>query len=651
MIEEPAVAGNFEGVSSIRILPERIANQIAAGEVVERPVAVVKELVENSLDAGAQRIEIEFRDGGKSLIRVEDNGCGMSPDDALMALERHATSKIRETADLDRLTTFGFRGEALPSIASVARFLLRTRAEGWAHGTEICVNGGKHVHTRECGMPIGTVIEVAQLFNSVPARRKFLKSDRTEAAHIVHFCRLLAVAHPGVSFTLLEDGREVFRSPPCPTLRARIAEIYGATMAGELIDLQAAGDGWGLHGLIGQPGLGRATRQDMVTFVNRRPVESRTLQYALIEGYHTWLPKGRYPAAFLFLDLDPAAVDVNVHPAKREVRFRDEAVIRRIVIEALVARLQNGLEGASAAVPPESSWSGLEATPKESAAPIPPASPSPPPGQITLLQPDPVDRETTPRAARTIASNDPVPQPVDAAPPIPPACPGVLQPVAPPEPADPAGGLPSPVSMAKERRLNWRWLGPMHGSFLVFATGPGMLLLNWRAAAARIHYERVDAQIKAGTVRTQTLLFPFHLELDPLSSHALLEHLDFLNGLGYAVEHYGRNFFRVEGVPDWFGMEAAESYLKDAVALLRERGLRPDKPDLAREQVARLAAQRMARESSAPNEDDFPEFLRRLFGCRQPLADPWGRPTMVEYSLRDIERRFGLRGDKSEPDL
>ena len=324
----------------VRILSDRVANQIAAGEVIERPAAVVKELVENALDAGATRIEVEFRHGGRSLMSVEDNGHGMARDDALLALERHATSKIREADDLDRLASYGFRGEAMPSIVSVSRFLLQTREAGSDTGTEILVNGGKFVHVRECGRPVGTRMEVTHLFNSVPARRKFLKTDQTEAAHIVQCVRLYALACPHTAFTLVEDGRVIFRSPECSTLADRIGEIFGRLIAEAVVPLEAVEPGLRLSGLIGRPGVGRATRHEMIVFVNARPVESRTLNYALIESYHESLPKGRYPLAFVFFECDPAAVDVNVHPAKREVRFRSEPQVRGFVIRAVLQRLR-----------------------------------------------------------------------------------------------------------------------------------------------------------------------------------------------------------------------------------------------------------------------------------------------------------------------
>ncbi|MEO6993582.1 MAG: DNA mismatch repair endonuclease MutL, partial [Lacunisphaera sp.] len=327
-------------MSAIRILSDRVANQIAAGEVIERPAAVVKELVENSLDAGATRIEVEFRHGGRSLIRVEDNGGGMSKDDALLSLERHATSKLVETVDLDQLHTFGFRGEAVPSIASVSHFEMQTRPSSSPTGTEIVINGGKLIHVRECGIAPGTRITVSHLFNSVPARRKFLKTDATESAHIIQTVRLYALACPQTAFTLVEDGRVLFQSPVCPTLLGRVGEIFGRQMTADLLAVDMLENGLALTGMIGKPGVNRSTRHELLMFVNRRPVDSRTLNYALIESYATSLAKGRYPVAVLFLELDPAQVDVNVHPAKREVRFRSEGAVRGFVIRAVLQRLR-----------------------------------------------------------------------------------------------------------------------------------------------------------------------------------------------------------------------------------------------------------------------------------------------------------------------
>ena len=328
-------------MSTIRILEPTVANQIAAGEVVERPAAVIKELLENSLDAGARRVTVDFSRGGKARMIVEDDGKGMTGDEALLSLERHATSKIQLASDLDRIATFGFRGEALPSIASVARFTMQTRPASAPSGTEIAINGGKLVHRRDHGMAPGTRIEVANLFHPVPARLKFLKSDETEAAHIVRLVRLYAIAHPEVGFLLREDGREIFRSPGNAPLLDRVREIWGRQVAEEVTIMPAfERPGMRLSGLLGKPGVSRGTRQDLVTVVNGRPVDSRTMAFALTESYHTLIPKGRYPLAFVFLEMDPAWVDVNVHPAKREVRFRDEAKVRNFLIESVLAVLR-----------------------------------------------------------------------------------------------------------------------------------------------------------------------------------------------------------------------------------------------------------------------------------------------------------------------
>ena len=340
-------------MSSIRILADRVANQIAAGEVVERPASVVKELLENSLDAGAKRIEVEFRNGGKSYIRVEDDGHGMSQDQALLSLERHATSKIREAGDLTKVKTFGFRGEALPSIASVSRFTMRTRSSSEKEGCEIFVNGGKMIHVKDCGMPPGTRIEVAHLFNSVPGRRKFLKTVVTESTHLMHLAKLYALAHPQISFSLLEGGRTIFKSPACKDLEDRVREIFGKAFAERLGPVKSENDRMALFGLIGNPGQSRSTRKEMLFFVNHRPVDSKTLSYATIEAYHTFIPKGRFPPAILFLELEPSSLDVNVHPSKKEIRFREEANVRNFVLTSLLKRNQNLGGDAKVLIPSE----------------------------------------------------------------------------------------------------------------------------------------------------------------------------------------------------------------------------------------------------------------------------------------------------------
>ena len=260
----------------------------------------------------------------------------MSQDEALLSLERHATSKIRKASDLNEVQTFGFRGEAIPSISSVSRFTMRTRCIENPEGNEILINGGKMIHVKECGMPRGTRIEVAHLFNSVPGRRKFLKTEVTESSHIIHLSKLYALAHPNITFSLLEGGRTIFRSPACEDLVDRVREIFGKSLAETLTPIEVLGEKIKLSGLLGKPGFSRPTRKEMMFFVNRRPVDSKTISYSLLEAYHTYAPKGRFPPAVLFIHLDPSLVDVNVHPSKRELRFREEASVRTFLIKSII---------------------------------------------------------------------------------------------------------------------------------------------------------------------------------------------------------------------------------------------------------------------------------------------------------------------------
>jgi DNA mismatch repair protein MutL len=568
----------------IRILPEHVANQIAAGEVVERPAAVVKELVENALDAGATRVDIAIRSAGRALIRVEDNGRGMDPGDARLAFARHATSKIALAADLDSLGTFGFRGEALPSIASVSRCTLQTRTAASAEGTEILINAGKLVHERLCGRAVGTSVEVAHLFDPVPARRKFLKSDRTEAAHILHCVQLYALAFPSVSFSYSEDGRPVLRSPSCATLAERVAEIFGREAAADLIPMDASEGGMRLWGLIGRPGTVRASRQEMVTFVNARPVENRTLNYALIESSQQWLPKGRYPAAFLFLECNPAAVDVNVHPAKREVRFRDEAAIRSFVIRAILGRLREASEPA--------------ASPAQPGASEPPTRPPP---VMELREPGP-------------------------------SAPGA------PSPRTGAAEAPRAAATAAPE---WRFLGLAQAHIAVFESAAGIVLLDRRSALERIWFERLRASFGTGRAGGQRLLIPIPVQLEPIPAALLTDFRAPLQAIGFGVAPFGRNFFRIEELPEWMDPGEAEAFLRDVLGAAREGRLSAHDSDLARDELARLATARASRPPAGADAAGMRELLAGLFATRSPLVSPSGRPTFIELGQAELANRFG----------
>lgn len=576
-------------MSTIRILEPTVANQIAAGEVVERPAAVIKELLENSLDAGARRVTVDFSRGGKARMIVEDDGKGMTGDEALLSLERHATSKIQLAADLDRIATFGFRGEALPSIASVARFTMQTRPASAPSGTEIAVNGGKLVHRRDHGMAPGTRIEVANLFHPVPARLKFLKSDETEAAHIVRLVRLYAIAHPEVGFLLREDGREIFRSPGNAPLLDRVREIWGRQVAEEVTIMPAfERPGMRLSGLLGKPGVSRGTRQDLVTVVNGRPVDSRTMAFALTESYHTLIPKGRYPLAFVFLEMDPAWVDVNVHPAKREVRFRDEAKVRNFLIESVLAVLRaRGDEGLPAETVP-------------AVAPV------------------------TPLAVDVPSVSFAVPPPGPAAAYVPPT-------------------FPAPVSPAHAPavRLGWRLLSRLREERAVFETPTGLAVLDLGAAHQRVLYESILAQFTAQKPVSQPLLVPLSIELEPLPAAVLKERLPLLTSTGFDFEEYGRNFWRIQALPAWLEPEQALAFVRDLLAEMARREGDFGRPSLAYDALAKIAVNKARRKGDSLSDAELMELVQALFRTAQPGTCPRGRRTYVEWTDADLTRRFG----------
>ena len=608
----------------IRILADQVANQIAAGEVVERPVAVLKELVENSIDAGASKIEIEFRNGGKSYLRVEDDGLGMTQDQALLSLERHATSKIRKASDLNQVGTFGFRGEALPSIASVSRFVLRTRSKKGSDGTEIFVNGGKLVHCKECGMPRGTRVEVSHLFNSVPGRRKFLKTEVTEATHLVHMAKLYALSHPSITFTLLESGRTLFRSPACEVAADRVREIFGTGLSESLVPFQAEDGEFVMHGLLGKPGQSRSTRKEMIFFVNRRPVDSKTLSYAVLEAFHTFVPKGRHPLAILFLEVDPASVDVNVHPSKREIRFRNEPQVRSIILNKI---LEHNRFTASPSAKPvqEAIQNGVDDDKTKALPQIDPRA-------LELYG----IKETTQVSENLHEGSNSIKKPSD-------------------EKQALGGDIEPSQTVARTRKeiinrklvgnrqepgAEWQFLDRSHGDLAIFSTPQGVVALHARAAYERIRFEQLEDSLRGtDACVSQSLLLAEPLELDGIDSTNLRESLPKLRKLGFLLEEFGRNFYRLEGCPHWLPPEDAANYLRDFLEVAREHG-----GDLRVESFIREALERQvnySHETKASFSDaEMIKLASQLLGCRNPFVCPRGRPVYFEIPIRDFETRF-----------
>ncbi|MEJ6621503.1 MAG: DNA mismatch repair endonuclease MutL [Opitutae bacterium] len=611
-------------MAQIRILPDRVANQIAAGEVVERPAAVVKELIENSIDAGAQKIEIEFRNGGKSYLRVEDDGYGMNPDQALLCLERHATSKIRKASDLDEIQTFGFRGEALPSISSVSRFTLRTRSKDSSEGNEILINGGKMIHVKECGMPQGTRIEVAHLFNSVPGRRKFLKTEVTESSHIIHLAKLYALAHPQITFSLIEGARTLFRSPACEDLLDRVREIFGKSLSECLAPIEVKTEGMNLGGLLGKPGYSRPTRKEMLFYVNRRPVESKTMSYALLEAYHTYAPKGRFPPAILFLTIDSSLVDVNIHPAKRELRFREEMKVRSFLIESILKSIREISGEISTEIREieleKDSISG-QMVPKIDDRLLERFKPSQLPQNTQVFDQNPVLEFSS----NTREINSPVPKNSSG---------DFSKEYSAKLPIKPVVGLRGDVN------VTWRLVDHSHGEMAIFITPQGLVVFHCRSAYERIRFEELeDSFQKNKKVESQSLLLSESIELDGVESGFLQKSLPQLSEIGFVIEEFGRNFFRLEACPTWLDPEKAISYLRDFLEIASDAGGESKIEIYAKEAMIKQATKNLGVKGSF-SENEIIRLANQLLSCRNPYTCPQGRPIYYELPIRDFESRF-----------
>jgi len=610
-------------MSRIRLLSEEVASQVAAGEVVERPAAVVKELVENSIDAHSTRIEVLTRRGGISLIRVTDNGTGMDRDDALLCLERHATSKIRSGADLALIHTLGFRGEALPSIASVSRFRLSTREHGALAGTEVLVNAGKLEAVRDGGDAPGTQIEVRSLFYNLPARRKFLRTEATEASHVEHQLHLLALGHPSISFVHLVDDRVALQLPPAPSLLDRIRDLSGGELASELLEVPVVEEnGIRISGYIGRAGVSRSSRQQQLCFLNGRAVENITLSQGLREGYHTALMKGQHPVTFLFIEMDPAAVDVNVHPAKREVRFRTPSEVRDVVIQAVRAALEGDRarwSGEFRATPPVAPVAGV-ASPEEL-----PQRDLPLPAQETR----PALR-IPPTIPSPVAPAKPVPVPAPALPvssPNPPALPPHEEPEAPPAP------VPE----------TFRFLGVLGKLFVLMENASGLVLVDQHAAHERILFEEMQRRMEVQGVPSQRLLIPLTLRLAPRDSDWVSGNLELLERAGIALESFGAGTFKVDALPTFLKAEDPVQLLHDIIDDLRETNAQGARLRMGQDMIAKTVCRHAVKANDTLREPELVKLVEDLLRCDLPYCCPHGRPTMIQLSYLELEKKFGRK--------
>ncbi len=623
-------------MSTIRILPDALASQVAAGEVVERPASVIRELVENSLDAGARHVEVHVQRGGAALIKVIDDGAGMDREDAMLCLERHATSKIRTKEDLAAIHTFGFRGEALPSIASVSRFRLATRQAAALGGTEVEIHGGRLVNVKDSGGAPGTAIEVRTLFFNVPARRKFLRSETTEYAHVEQQFRLHAIAHPGAAFTLVRDGQVMFHLPATRDLLERIRGLVGPELAARLIELPGAEkNGVRARGYIGGPGLSRSTRQMQFTFLNGRPIESPSITYGLREGYHTALMKGQYPVTFLFLEMDPHGFDVNVHPAKKEVRFHDGIGVREAVAAIVGAALAS-----SRAIPEGHPAAGARAEPSAASAPPlqlrPETTAAPPPEQIHLPIPVP--------APASFPALPRPPAPVIQAP-VSPASEPKLEPT--PQQPESVGEKPRPAppaaGSAEDPFAAFRIIGVLHRLYVLLESPDGLVLMDQHAAHERVMFERMRRAMEQEGVPAQRLLMPQILQLDPRDADILSKNLDALRRLGIEAEPFGPNTFKIEALPTFLKTDDPQSWLDQVIEELRGMSAGASSLRLGEDMIATTVCRHAVKANDRLSLPELESLLRDLAACEMPFCCPHGRPTLIQLSHAELERKFGRR--------
>jgi len=581
-------------LTPIRVLPDTVINQIAAGEVVERPASVLKELVENAIDAGATHIEVDVVDGGRRLVRVVDNGSGMDRDNALLCIERHATSKLRELKDLDSIATMGFRGEALAAIASVSQFSLVTNRAGSDAGTEILIFGGKIQEVRDAGAPPGTDLAVRNLFFNVPARRKFMRSAQTEYTHVRHAFLLEVLAHIGISFVLRVDDSEVYRLPPADSLFDRIRDLHGPEVADHLRPLRFGNGVVEVDGFAGAPPFSRMDRELQVVFINGRPAGSPIVNYAIQNAYRSVLPGGRYAPIFLFVTLPSHLVDVNVHPAKKEVRFRRPTEVRDVIVEAIRMAI---------------------------------SGPHLPKGKLDA--PSPADR---------------LPQSFPSATPVSPAFPpaavpiGVTQPKLEwtPPPTSSASGSSAPVAPWAEYRL----LGRVGGLYVLMETAEGLVLMDPRSAHERVIYERLLQSMEKGEVPSQGLLPPITIEPTPPQAVALRKYLETLKSMGFGIADFGSGTFLVDALPVSVADIAPGPLLSDIADGLMQGGKSSAK-DWAQPLIASIAGRQAVGLQRELNDTELNTLIRDLAHTEMPYTSPRGKPTVILLSHRELNRKFG----------
>jgi DNA mismatch repair protein MutL len=591
---------------TIRVLPPDVADKIAAGEVIERPASVVKELVENSIDAGATQIQIEIREGGQRLIRVADDGNGILAEEVPLAFARHATSKLSDASDLDRIETFGFRGEALASIAAVSQVTVLTRPRSEVMGHFLHIQGGRVLRQEGRGCPAGTIITVEHLFQNVPARLKFLRQPQTEAGHIYDVVSRCALAYPRIHFRLVSDGRQAFQAPGSGQLHDVILALYGLEMAEQMLPLttpEAAGGNeaqpqFRISGCIGSPSLHRANRGYITLFVNRRWIQDTSLAYAVVQAYHTLLPIGRYPVAVVLLEIAPGDIDVNVHPTKREVKFREAravfGAVQRAVRHTLVTRAPVPEAGHAPRTWPAPDWERRQ-------------------GLVTVGR-----REEAGSQLAMALGREPPWRGTD---------------IEAEQPLQPVGPVRLPLL---------RVIGQVGQTYIV-AEGPqGMYLVDQHAAHERVLYEKMMAERRQHVVASQVLLEPLALELPAPLAAVLAEQMPMLNEIGFDLAPFGGNSTLLRAVPAILVVPDVRAAVVDILEMLRQG----DDPLASRAEerlIATVCKRAAVKAGQVLSPDEMQQLVRQLEQAESPRTCPHGRPTVVHFTVEQLEKEFGRR--------
>lgn len=621
-------------MARIRVLSEKLINKIAAGEVVERPASALKEIIENAIDAGADQVRVDLESGGKRLIRVVDNGHGMSPDDLLLAVERHATSKITGIEDLESVSTLGFRGEAVPSIAAVSKMLIKSRSADQPDGRQIIIEGGVIRGVSPLARAVGTSVEVRALFYNVPARRKFLKTNNTEFAHCLNVVTHYALAFPEKNFRVTHNGLEVLNAPPTESTRDRIATLLGSQTLDHLLEFEAEEGGYSILGFTSAPSLSRADTSMLNFFVNRRIIKDKLLIHAVRASYEDLLPKGRTPVVYLLMTMPNGEVDVNVHPSKTEVRFKDSSRVHSLVVNTLKDALARFKPGT-----PFSGGKGLREKERPSGRQAP--------KEYTLRQPEPGNRRIT-FDSRSFASDISRMKNVESAARAPESAAGQKDQDSSDSSFDSLFAKenvstrenPSVLRLGEIHPEDVRALGQIKNSYIVASHPEALLIIDQHAAHERILFEHLQ-QFAQGQPLSQRLLHPLIVDLTPARTALMEDHREELLALGFDLERFGPASIRMHSVPETINLDFGPEIIELMAADLEKMGKAGHKELLIKEMIVSAACHGAIKINQPLNQEKMTWLIDNLFSCRMPMRCPHGRPVVLTFDDNELRQRFG----------